>query len=425
MPITDLSDRLGKEEDAYESIPPPAPQVPLQDGGPVAWMQCAGAFCLFFNSWGLVNTFGAFQAYYASSVLRDVSPSTISWIGSLQAFLFVFGGVITGPLYDRGYLRTLVRLGSALVVLGLVMTSLCSKYWQFMLAQGLLTGLGNAMFFVPSMALLPTYFVKRRALSTGIAITGGNLGGIVYSVVFRQLQPRIGFGWATRTIALVMLVTLLLPMICLKMRVRPTVARQFFDPQPWTELPFATFAASCFSGLIGLYIPYFYIDSFARENGLAATQLALYLLPIMNTGSVFGRVTLCYIADRSGPVSILILCALGSAISAFAWSGVTSVKGLITFSIFYGCFSGTFLSLVMTTVAVVLCPDLSVLGTRIGMACIPCAVGLLIGSPIGGTTIKHGWLGLQLLTGVALTLSMAGMIGLRVLKVGWRPFKRC
>lgn len=24
----------------------------------IAWIQCAGAFFLFFNSWGVVNTFG-------------------------------------------------------------------------------------------------------------------------------------------------------------------------------------------------------------------------------------------------------------------------------------------------------------------------------------------------------------------------------
>jgi hypothetical protein len=98
---------------------------------------------------------------------------------------------------------------------------------------------------------------------------------------------------------------------------------------------------------------------------------------------------------------------------------------MIVFCVFYGCFSGTYLSLVMTTVAAVLCPDMSVLGMRIGMACIPCATGLLIGSPIGGATVKQGWLGLQLLTGVALSISLTGMVGLRVLKVGWRFLTRC
>lgn len=332
MSTTILGVRPDKDQEAIlQELPPVSPP---QDGGAVAWLQCAGAFCLFFNSWGLVNTFGSlrlphislsltrvlilsgvFQAYYEISMLDDVTPSSISWIGSLQAFLFVSGGVLTGPLYDRGHLRALVRTGSVLVVLGLVITSVCNKYWQFMLVQGLLTGLGNAMFFVPSMALLPTYFARRRALSMGIAITGGNLGtflhclfttttrcvenladsklskgGIVYSVVFRQLQPKIGFGWAMRTIALIMLTTLILPVTCLKMRFKSPVARRFFDPQPWTEAPFVVFAVACLFGLIGLYIPYFYVDSFAREKELADASLALYLLPIMNAGSFAGRV---------------------------------------------------------------------------------------------------------------------------------------
>lgn len=73
------------------------------------------------------------------------------------------------------------------------------------------------------------------------------------------------------------------------MRLKPAVARKFFDPRPWTETPFVVFATSCFLGLIGLYIPYFYVNSFARDKGSSRTQLSLYLLPIMNAGSFIGR----------------------------------------------------------------------------------------------------------------------------------------
>ena len=58
----------------------------------------------------------------------------------------------------------------------MMMSSLSSNYWQFILAQGLVVGLGNGCLFVPSIAVLPTYLLKWRALVTGIAITGGNLG---------------------------------------------------------------------------------------------------------------------------------------------------------------------------------------------------------------------------------------------------------
>ena len=119
---------------------------------------------------------GVYQTYYEQDLLRTESSSRIAWIGSIQAFLFIFGGVLAGPLYDYGYLRTLLCVGSFLIVFGMMMTSLCLKYWQFVLAQGLIVGLGNGCLFVPSVAVLPTYFLRWRALVTGIAITGGNIG---------------------------------------------------------------------------------------------------------------------------------------------------------------------------------------------------------------------------------------------------------
>ena len=32
----------------------------IPNGGVVAWIQCAGSFFLFFNCWGVVNTFGKY-----------------------------------------------------------------------------------------------------------------------------------------------------------------------------------------------------------------------------------------------------------------------------------------------------------------------------------------------------------------------------
>ena len=44
----------------------------MQDGGAFAWLQCAAAFFLFFNSWGLVNMFGKLLAIFLpnSGILR-------------------------------------------------------------------------------------------------------------------------------------------------------------------------------------------------------------------------------------------------------------------------------------------------------------------------------------------------------------------
>lgn len=42
-----------------------------------------------------------YQEYYQSHQLHNQSPSSISWIGSLQVFFLFAGGVIGGPLFDR------------------------------------------------------------------------------------------------------------------------------------------------------------------------------------------------------------------------------------------------------------------------------------------------------------------------------------
>lgn len=124
----------------------------------------------------LPTNLGVYQTFYEQVLLPHESSSNISWIGSLQAFLLVFGGCVTGPLFDYGYLRALIFAGSFLVVFGMMMTSICTQYWQLVLAQGLVVGLGSGSFFLCSVAVLPMYFTTKRALVLGIAASGSSLG---------------------------------------------------------------------------------------------------------------------------------------------------------------------------------------------------------------------------------------------------------
>ncbi|KAG9907178.1 hypothetical protein KCU94_g4191, partial [Aureobasidium melanogenum] len=47
----------------------------IPNGGTKAWLQVLGAWVLFFNSWGIINTFGAYQTYYETGILSSSSPS--------------------------------------------------------------------------------------------------------------------------------------------------------------------------------------------------------------------------------------------------------------------------------------------------------------------------------------------------------------
>jgi MFS family permease len=128
------------------------------------------------NHRGIVSTFGAFQTYYELNHLSHKSASQISWIGSTQAFLLLLVGVLTGPLYDWGYFRTLIFAGCFLEVFGMMMVSICREYWQAVLAQALLVGVGCGCTFIPSVAILPSYFSTKKGLANGIAASGSGFG---------------------------------------------------------------------------------------------------------------------------------------------------------------------------------------------------------------------------------------------------------
>ncbi|KAM0245962.1 hypothetical protein ACHAQJ_010397 [Trichoderma viride] len=82
-----------------------------------------------------------------------------------------------GPLYDAGYTRFLVIAGAILIVFGTMMQSLCTQYWQFILAESLCIGLGGGLTSFLSPAVLSTYFTSLYPLTQGIAASGAGIGG--------------------------------------------------------------------------------------------------------------------------------------------------------------------------------------------------------------------------------------------------------
>lgn len=124
-----------------------------------------------------MSTFGTFQTIYESGRLKEQSPFQISVIGSLQTFLMVFLGIFVGPIYDAGFFRTLLTVGSSLVVLGTVFQSLSTQYWQFIITQGVMVGIGMGCLSTLSIALPSLWFTSKLPIVNGIATSGSGLGG--------------------------------------------------------------------------------------------------------------------------------------------------------------------------------------------------------------------------------------------------------
>jgi MFS family permease len=335
---------------------------------------------------GIVNSFGIFQEYYESALPQ--SPSTISWIGTFQAFLLVALGIVVGPIFDRGHFRVLVIAGTFLTVFGLMMTSLATEYWQIFLAQGLCVGLGTACLFLPGVALTATYFTTRRALAIGVVAAGGSIGSVIFPITFYQLQPRIGFPWAVRVLAFIALATCTVSIAVMRPLHPPSgKSRAIIDHVALRSLRFWLFSIGVFFAFVGLYVPIFYIILWAERHCGIDTGLSFYLLAVLNASSVFGRIIPGQLADRYGPLLMMTVLTIVSAILAYAAIGVHTLAGCVVFAILYGFSSGAVVSLPNSVVAV-LVPEIELVGTWMGMSFCFAGTGILIGSPIAGTIIN-------------------------------------
>ncbi|KAK0725855.1 putative monocarboxylate transporter [Lasiosphaeris hirsuta] len=371
--------------DAEAGRPKPAAHVP-PNGGILAWIQVAASFAIFFNTWGVLNTFGVFQTYYETGVLFEQTSSNISWIGSIQAYCVLVVGIVAGPIYDRGYFRQLLVVGSFLIVFGFMMLSLCNAYWQAILAQGFCIGIGAGLIFIPSLAILPAYFSSRLGLAIGLAACGSSFGGVIYPIVFYRLLNEVGFEWAVRAVGFIALATLMVPVFFMRMGVRPVRPRAIFDWSAFTDWPFVLFVLFTMLGFIGLYVMLFYISYFAFATQIATAEMSFYLVPILNVASMLGRTLPNALSDKTGPMNILAPGAIICAALTYAMIGVNSLAGIVVITILYGFFSGVFIAL-PPVCFVRLTADKSKVGTRMGMGFAILGFGVLTGGPGGGAIL--------------------------------------
>lgn len=64
-----------------------------------------------------------------------------------------------------------------------------------MLSFGVLGGIGTALIFTPAVSSIGHFFLVKRANATGIAATGGSVGGVIFPLMLQRLFPQIGFAW--------------------------------------------------------------------------------------------------------------------------------------------------------------------------------------------------------------------------------------
>lgn len=243
----------------------------------------------------------------------------------------------------------------------------------------------------------------------------------MYPIAWTQLEPKIGFGWATRVIGFIVMATLILPVVVMRPLQYPEKRRSLWDINSLYDVPYVLFGFGILFGYMGIYVVFFYIELYAMSRAEISSHLVFYLLALINAGSSLGRILPNFAADYVGTLNMQSTFALASAVLSLSLLAIRNVQGILAFCVLYGFFTGTFVSLPAPTVAS-LSVNTASLGARMSMAFMAAGIGSLVGSPIAGAILAtnggNNWNMLQLWSGALLILSTLFMFGARIAKVG-------
>ncbi|KAL2160625.1 hypothetical protein VTH06DRAFT_1313 [Thermothelomyces fergusii] len=416
-------DENGSVTQKGEEVATPLPEKDFQppDGGLAAWTQVLACTLINMVAWGYPAAFGVFQLYYRDAL--ELPESQISWIGSLQIFLASVMCAPAGRLADAGYVKSTVIVGSFMIVLGTMLTSLCKQYWQIFLAQGLFTGLGMGIVFMPVLSVMSSYFAARRSLALSFAATGTGFGSVVFPATIQYLIPRVGFPWAVRCTGFVILFLTAVVVAILRPKLRPRTSGPLFEWDAFREGPYLLFTLGTFLFFWALYFCYFYINAYARNVIHFSTLDSVQLLLIMDAVGVPARPLAGYLATRHfGPINTYIIHMMLLGCMLFVWIGVTTRTGMYVFVVFFGFTLGATQGLYSGSLTS-LTKDPRRMGTRYGMSCTMSAFATLAGPPTAGAiidTVGGRYLWTQIWAGLVMILASLVLAAARCAATGFK-----
>lgn len=97
---------------------------------------------------------------------------------------------------SKNTMKLIMLAAAVLTCGGYAMLSQCSTLWQFYLMSAVWNLGYNMLTYVPVSMMISNWFVEKRAMMTGVAFAGGNLGGAIFNTVISRLIADQGWRYA-------------------------------------------------------------------------------------------------------------------------------------------------------------------------------------------------------------------------------------
>ncbi|KAJ3557097.1 hypothetical protein NP233_g11828 [Leucocoprinus birnbaumii] len=354
------------------------------DGGLRAWIVVMGS--IFIASASLIPGVSSKPIIKKIFFIRNHHQLLLGLVRykfAMKYSLVFFPGLIVGRLFDLGYFRPLFIVSGVFLVVATFLAAQCTEYWELLLSQGILAGIGCGGLFTCSNSIIAHWFKKKRGRALGYMAIGSALAGTTIPIIVKNLLPIVGFRWTMRTLGFIFLFTVVVCNATMKPRLPPVnVKGGLFNFAVFKDISYTLYCLSVFFAFLGSYTVMTYISTSAAQVKTISPDLAFYFVSFANGSSLIGRWMSGMLADSIGPLNVMAPASLIVGITTYAWPFARSTASLVVISVLYGFSIGAFVSLLPK-------PAMNFggegdVGRRVGMFLTIAAFAVLAGPPISG-----------------------------------------
>ena len=266
------------------------------------------------------------------------------------------------------------------------------------------------------------WFSRKTSTALGVLFTGSSVGGVVFPIMVSHLIPMLGYGWAMRICAFVILGLLILANLSVR-PFKPPQPRKVTRQQllkPLKETGFLLVIGCFFLFPFGYFVPLNFLPTQALDAGMDS-NLAQYLVPILNASSLFGRLSCGFLGDTLGRFNTFAAACYLSGIWVLAlWLPAKGDAAVIAFAILFGFSSAPYAAL--ATPLVVQISPMNEVGYRTGILFLAAAISGLVSNPLGGAILDttSGWDGLKIFCGIFCLSGATFIAAGRIKARGWK-----
>ncbi|KAJ1896801.1 hypothetical protein LPJ66_003770 [Kickxella alabastrina] len=300
------------DKDTPDYLSKPSTITDIEEYAPAgcayAWIIVACASLNMMCTIGIANSFGVFSTYYINSLYPNESAANIAWVATSITFFMLVEAIATGPLTDRFGFRLVSLAGAIICRLAILLTSFTNVLWQVVLTQGIMFGIGAACIFSPSSSLPSQWHDKTRPLATAITVAGSGAGSMLFTAITQNLLDAIGYKWALRVLALILLCISGTASLFYKRRESVPKGGVNFMAIARDKRLIVIGLAGFFVN-VGLFMLWYYLPTAALALG-QTKQASNNLILNINAGSTMSRVISGFIVMEFGPINIAIFSYL-------------------------------------------------------------------------------------------------------------------